>query len=250
VRPLEGLLPESEIDTLVAAMEQRGGLIGRRSGPDGSASPYELNITYFDALSIPGAPDDSVERFLCSQTIALGLQGIPGIYFNSLLGASNDLALVEATGRARSINRGKWTEAKLDAILSAESGHQGSRVFPELLRRLRIRARQPALHPDAAQQILDLPAGLFGLRRDGAQRLWMIANLSGEATELAMGRVDHNWRRHRWVDLLGGWHGDPDASSTKLPLAPYQVVWLAVADEQPSAVGRHGGAAPITGLSH
>jgi hypothetical protein len=37
-----------------------------------------------------------MRRFLCSQTIAMSLQGIPGIYFNSLLGAGNDLVGVEA----------------------------------------------------------------------------------------------------------------------------------------------------------
>jgi glycosidase len=181
VRPLEGLLPQDEFDALVAAVEQRGGLISRRSNPDGSATPYELNITYFDAVGVPGDLDASIARFLCSQTIALSLQGVPGIYFNSLLGASNDLAGVEQTGRARTINRQKWTESKLAGMLSAESTHQASRVLPEYLRRLHLRRARPAFHPDAPQRVLDLPAGLFGVRRDaldGGERLWMIANLT------------------------------------------------------------------------
>ncbi|MGB5736517.1 MAG: sugar phosphorylase, partial [Thiohalocapsa sp.] len=105
VRPLEGLLPQDEFDALVAGVEQRGGLVSRRSNPDGSTTPYELNITYFDAVGVPGDLAASVARFLCAQTIAMSLQGVPGIYFNSLLGASNNLAGVEQTGRARTINR-------------------------------------------------------------------------------------------------------------------------------------------------
>jgi sucrose phosphorylase len=228
VRPLEGLLPREELDALVAAMEQRGGLVSRRSNPDGSASPYELNITYFDAVGVPGDQDASVARFLCSQTIAMSLQGIPGIYFNSLLGASNDLAGVERTGRARTINRRKWIETELAGILAEDSGHAASRVFPEYLRRLRLRAGQPALHPDAPQRVLDLPAGLLGVRRDGAggRRLWMIANLTGKDLGCAMSRLDRRWQRAHWLELIGGWSAGGAELPGRLHLAPYQVLWL------------------------
>jgi hypothetical protein len=50
----------------------------------------------------------------------MSLQGIPGIYFNGLLGTANNLAGMELTGRARTINRRKWTYAKLDGILAAK----------------------------------------------------------------------------------------------------------------------------------
>jgi glycosidase len=235
VRPLEGLLPQDEFDALVAAVEQRGGLISRRSNPDGSATPYELNITYFDAVGVPGDLDASIARFLCSQTIALSLQGVPGIYFNSLLGASNDLVGVEQTGRARTINRQKWTESRLAGMLSTESTHQASRVLPEYLRRLHLRRARPAFHPDAPQRVLDLPAGLFGVRRDaldGGERLWMIANLTDAPLSVAMGRIDRGWKRHCWTELIGGWSGVAEELSAKLLLAPYQVVWLTVGDQR------------------
>jgi hypothetical protein len=52
--------------------------------------------------------------------------------------------------------------------LCAEAGssHQAQRLLPEYLRRLRVRAGQPAFHPDGPQQVLEVPAGLFGVRRD------------------------------------------------------------------------------------
>jgi len=229
VRPLEGLLPQDEFDALVASVEQRGGLISRRGNPDGSATPYELNITYFDAVGVPGDLDASIDRFLCSQTIALSLQGVPGIYFNSLLGAANNLAGVEQSGRARTINRQKWSESELTRMLSAKSRHQASRVLPEYLRRLHLRRARPAFHPDAPQRVLDLPAGLFGMRRDaldGGERLWMIANLTDAPLSLAMGRIDRGWKRHHWTELIAGWSCVAEELSPKLPLAPYQVVWL------------------------
>ena len=232
MRPLEGLVPQAELDALVAAMEQRGGLVSRRSNPDGSATPYELNITYYDAVGVPGDRDASIRRFLCSQTIAMSLQGIPGIYFNSLFGADNDLAGVEQTGRARTINRHKWTLAELDAMLAEDSEHQALQVLPEYLRRLRLRRAEPAFHPDAPQQVLDLPRGLFGIRRDGAdgRRLWMLANLTSRKSGCAMSRLDRLWQRHRWRELIGGWEADAAELPSRLQLDPHQVVWLVRAD--------------------
>ncbi|WP_296897612.1 sugar phosphorylase [Thiohalocapsa sp.] len=229
LRPLEGLVPEAELAALVAAMEQRGGLVSRRSSPDGRATPYELNITYFDAVGVPGDRDASIRRFLCSQTIAMGLQGIPGIYFNSLLGADNDIGAVEQTGRARSINRRKWTRAELDALLAEGSDHQAAVVLPEYLRRLRLRAAQPAFHPDAAQTVLELPKGLFGVRRDAAetgQRLWMLANVTNRKRSCALSRLDRHWQRGCWRELISGWESDAAALASRFELAPHQVAWL------------------------
>jgi glycosidase len=232
VRPLEGLVPPAELDALVAAMEQRGGLVSRRSNPDGSATPYELNITYYDAVGVPGDHEASIRRFLCSQTIAMSLQGIPGIYLNSLLGAGNDLAGVESTGRSRTINRRKWTEAQLNGMLAADSDHQAALMLPEYLRRLELRRMQPAFHPDAPQTVLDLPQGLFGIRRDAADgtRLWMLANLTGRKSSCAMSRLDRHWQQCPWRELISGWQADAAALPSRLELAPHQVVWLVQQD--------------------
>ncbi len=235
LRPLEGLVPPAELAALVAAMEQRSALVSRRASPDGSATPYELNITYFDAVGVPGDRDASIRRFLCAQTIAMGLQGIPGVYFNSLLGAGNDLAGVAETGRARSINRRKWTVPELDAMLAAGSEHQAALVLPEYLRRLHLRAAQPAFHPAAPQTVLDLPRGMFGVRRDApetGQRLWLLANLTGRTLGCAMSRLDRHWQRRRWQELISGWEADGAELASRLQLAPHQVVWLVQAPNE------------------
>jgi hypothetical protein len=53
VRPLEGILPASEIAWLADRVRKNGGQVSERRNPDGSHSPYELNITYLDALKDP-----------------------------------------------------------------------------------------------------------------------------------------------------------------------------------------------------
>ena len=229
MRPLEGLLPEQELDGLVEAMKQRGGQVSTRDRPDGSKSPYELNITYFDALSDPGQGESAlhIARFLCSQTIMLGLQGIPGVYFNSLLGARNDTAGMRSTGRARSINRQKWDEASLSLELE-DSGGVTARIFGEYLHRLKLRRNRPAFHPDAPQRILMLPEGLFGFLRtspDGREKILSLSNLQPKARLVDSKHLLAEFSRSVWVDLIQS--REIDGSKVgKLRLAPYQTLWL------------------------
>jgi len=85
VRALSGLVPDDQLDWIIKKVEERGGLVSYRSMPDGSKKPYELNITYRDAMDEPTDQELGVRRFLCSQAIMLGLKGIPGIYFQSII---------------------------------------------------------------------------------------------------------------------------------------------------------------------
>ncbi|NIP93644.1 MAG: hypothetical protein GWO24_09375, partial [Akkermansiaceae bacterium] len=50
VRALEGLVPAGEVEWLSDEVKARRGLVSYRSMPDGGREPYELNITYRDAL--------------------------------------------------------------------------------------------------------------------------------------------------------------------------------------------------------
>lgn len=229
VRPLEGLLPDEELHALSERMEQKGGRVSRRTNPDGSETPYELNITYFDALSFPGRKDSDlcVARFLCSQTLMLSLQGVPGVYFNSLFGAPNWLAGLQETGRARSINRRKWGEGELEGLLMDRT-NPASRIFPEYVRRLEIRRWHPAFHPDGPQQVLRLPVGLFGVKRtapDGSEELWVVANLTIEPVTLKSGRIDPSFKERQWRELIQGWTVSGEGLA-QLQLSPYEVLWL------------------------
>ena len=119
VRPLEGLVTDERWDQLLQHVERQGGRISQRVNQDGSHSAYELNITYLDALGHPcyRDPADHARRFLASQAVMLGLQGIPGVYFHSLVGSPNDRQAVETTGHARRINRHKYLRSELDSCL-------------------------------------------------------------------------------------------------------------------------------------
>ena len=111
VLPARGILSDAELQQLVERTFTHGGQVSMRSLPDASHTPYELNITLYDFLNPPGRPDPDtdVARFLASQAILLALAGVPGIYVHSLLGSRNCHTCLAETGRARSLNRQKFS---------------------------------------------------------------------------------------------------------------------------------------------
>ena len=192
VRPLEGLVSPSRIDEIVCEVRQRGGRINMRRRPDGTETPYELNITYVSALDLPGGVSSDVHarRFLTSQGIMLALRGIPGVYFHSLVGTQNYIEGVEATGQNRTINRRKFQDCELRETVSVPDSLQ-QKVFDGYRDMLSVRVAQPAFHPDAEQKIVETgDDSLIAFTRtslDREQRIHVLANVSNEPKSVDLG---------------------------------------------------------------
>ncbi|TWT93380.1 Sucrose phosphorylase [Botrimarina colliarenosi] len=222
VRPLEGLVSEERLAAMVEAVKQRGAIVNTRRKPDGSDAPYELCVAYFSALA-PETPDDDlhVRRFLSSQAVMLALRGMPAPYFQSLVGAPNDIAGAEASGIARRINRRKYERAELDGLLTP--GTVQRRVFDGYRDLLAKRIAEPAFHPDAPQRVVDTgnPAVLAFERvsLDGERRLLVLCNVAA-TDELA--DLPDPYRDA--TDLLAGVTMEGGATSS---LTPGQTLWLA-----------------------
>lgn len=216
VRPLEGLLPDNEKNSLVENMKSFGGFVNYKSNPDGSQSPYELNITYFDALRGTAAGEDAfqVERFLASQTVMMSFVGVPAFYIHSLTATPNYLEGVAITKHNRSINRRKWQLNELEEILNSETPQQ--KVFSTLQKLISLRKRQVAFHPNAKQEILDLDNDLFALiRQSKEQTIVVIANLTAENKSFKLpAEVNFGF------DLIS------DSETSDSTLEPYQCRWL------------------------
>lgn len=222
VRPLEGWLPPHEIEALLELMHRFGGFVSMRRQPDGRDSPYEINITWFDAMkgTRRGADPWQMERFLCSQHLMLALRGIPALYLHCLTGTLNDLEGVERSGRLRSINRRRWRLDELEELLDSRNTPTRE-VFLALKRRLAVRRREPCFHPDAPQRVLPAPPQLLVLQRgplaDG-RRLLAIHNVTDKRQPLALAALAEG----DWYDLLEEAPWAPMES-----LAPYRSLWLA-----------------------
>ncbi len=189
LNPARGLLEEAEIGALVEKARRHGGLVSFKRNPDGSQSPYELNVTWFDALNDPldgERIECQTDRFMVSQAIMLALAGVPGIYFHSLFGSRNDRAEADASGMPRRINREKLRLQDLERDL-ANPGSLRARVFTRYARLLRLRRTCAAFDPRGPQEVLAADPRVFGLRRgspDGRQEALCYHNLSAEAVTL------------------------------------------------------------------
>jgi sucrose phosphorylase len=199
-----------QVEALVQGALAHGGRVSYKHNPDGSQSPYELNINYFDALSDPAGGEDEglqVRRFLAAHAILLALRGVPGIYFHSLFGSRGWPQGVDLLGHNRAVNRQKLALDELTAELQDPSGRRRI-VFDWLAAMLRARAAEPAFDPYAPQEVLDVGAGIFALRRGNVTCL---VNVTPHALAFPPGL-------RRGVDLLG--------SRKNAELEPYGVRWF------------------------
>jgi sucrose phosphorylase len=227
MRPAEGLLSDEEQLQLVETVRSFGGSVSTRRTADGGERVYELNVSLFDALrgTVAGEDQWQVERFLCSQTVMMGLEGIPAFYIHSLLATPNDQDGVAATHHNRSINRHKWNWSELRKRLDdPQSVH--SQVFGELTRRLQLRRRQTPFHPNATQFTLQLGEPLFAFWRqstDRSQSIFCVHNMTDSTQELRLSDLNLI-STDSWYDAIAGTRLDDQ--TTVLELSPYQAMWI------------------------
>jgi sucrose phosphorylase len=206
-------------------MEKAGGETSMKQNDDGSESPYEINISWFDALgmTVSGKDDLQEERFLCSQVIMLALKGIPAFYIHNLTATGNDYEKYKRTGTKRDLNRKNWNVRELEHLLDQQTRH--SRVFNRLQKIAKIRKAHSSFHPEASQKVLEVSQDLFAIqRRSGRKTITSVSNVTAEKQKVGLPEVGLS-KEKCWVDLLldeSVFSGDKT-----LVLEPYQTVWMA-----------------------
>ena len=221
VRPLEGILPKNEVDELILIVEQNGGSVSYKHNPDGTRSPYELNITYIDALLDPKEEKDPlhVNRILVSQAIQYALPGVPATYIHSLLGSRNWQEGVQQTGQPRSINREKLNLDHLETEL-VDPGSFRSKLFFPYLEMIKTRKKQPAFHPNSNFEIMPIDPKIFAIIRScREQTIYALNNISPDrvSISLSLRHLPENMK-----DLISGQMITIDS----FQMMPYQVLWL------------------------
>ena len=221
VRPLEGILPQAEIDKLIDVVKKNGGRVSYKRNPDGSDSPYELNITCVDALSTPGATKNSwhAQKILASQSIQYALPGVPASYIHSVLGSRNWEEGVRQTQRARTINREKL---QVDDVLSQLKDPETfrSQIFYRYIKMIKTRRKQLAFHPNADFEILGIDPQVFVIARYAEdQKLYAVTNISSKRVTASLSSAGAPVRMR---DVITGEIFRTDT----LKLNPYQFLWL------------------------
>ena len=218
VRPLEGILDPAEMDGLIEIVKANGGQVSYRQDSDGSESPYELNISYVDAI-MADTSSTRADKFLASQAIQYALPGVPATYIHSLLGSRNWVKGVKQTGRARSINREKLPLEKLISELNDPESFR-ARVFFPYLDLIRTRKRQSAFHPNAGCDILQVNPNVFGIKRQSKdQTIYALTNISSKTVSVSLAEMAST---DRTTDLITG----QKVNTAAFDLNPYQYMWL------------------------
>jgi sucrose phosphorylase len=220
-------LSDTEVERLVAQTLKHGGQVSFKANADGSESPYELNITLFDALSDPADQTEAwptkLERFVCSQAILLAPAGVPGIYIHSLFGSHSDVAGFARSGWKRDLNHERLQLKPLEARLS-DPQTETAQVFRRYAHLLTVRRTQPAFHPTSSQSVVELDRQIFALRRGprAGQVILALHNVGETSRRVNLATLASD-RDLPWHDLLAGQRID---LAEHLVLEPYGVAWL------------------------
>ncbi|EPK3184251.1 TPA: sugar phosphorylase [Enterobacter kobei] len=217
LNPLRGILPESEILSLVEKLQQEGALVNWKNNPDGTRSPYEINVTYLDALSSQDSPDDErIARFILAHAVLLSFPGVPAVYIQSILGSRNDYEGVERLGYNRAINRKKYTAGQVDLELNNKQSIR-HKIYSRLSEFIAIRRGEHAFHPDAQAIFESLDEQILKIVRvaDNGERITALFNFSHNVHTVYEKVLSG-------VELLSGQAID----GTELTLNPWQVMWI------------------------
>jgi len=217
LNPLRGILPESEILSLVEKLQQEGALVNWKNNPDGTRSPYEINVTYLDALSAKESEDNErIARFILAHAVLLSFPGVPAVYIQTILGSRNDYDGVERLGYNRAINRKKYRAGEIDAELEDNKSLRHS-IYHRLTQLIAVRRTEKAFHPDSQAIFETSGTHVFKIIRtaDNGERITALFNFSNQQqnihSDIETGR-----------ELIAG----EDIRSTTLSLNPWQVMWI------------------------
>lgn len=217
LNPLRGILPESEILSLVEKLQQEGALVNWKNNPDGTRSPYEINVTYLDALSAKESEDNErIARFILAHAVLLSFPGVPAVYIQSILGSRNDYDGVERLGYNRAINRKKYRAGEIDAELEDNKSLRHS-IYHRLTQLIAVRRTEKAFHPDS--QTIFETSGTHVLKiirtADNGERITALFNFS-----------NHQQNIHSDIETGRELIAGEDIRSTTLSLNPWQVMWI------------------------
>lgn len=220
LNPARGILSEVEIVALVRDLALEGALVSYKNNPDGTTSPYEINVTYLDALNREDDDDATrLKRFLLAHAILLVFPGVPAIYIQSILGGRNHYDGVRAAGHNRAINRQKYDLQQIEADLAGGNWLR-QQVYNRLGQLIQLRRRQTAFHPDNPMTLYESENAVLVLRRhqpESGDGLLCVFNLSGRSVETQLPVA------HTLQDVVSGEKID---GTQPVKLDAWQFMWL------------------------
>ena len=230
LRALEGIMEENRMHNLLVESEKRGGLVSHRRMPNGQDHPYELNISWWSAMSNIGSDITlfQFERFLLSQIFTLSLKGVPAFYLPCILASPNDIDTFRKTGQRRDLNREKFEANKLIELLR-NFDSPASKNISYLSHVIKVRSRLNSFHPEAFMKCISTNIDNCIVFQRGLDKdiVYVISNMSGDCLNIPFLReIDLSPlnTKQRLIDNITG----SILNSDTFELKPYQVVWVSL----------------------
>ncbi len=230
LRALEGIMENNRVLNLLVESEKRGGLVSHRRMSNGKDQPYELNISWWSAMSNSGSNITlfQFERFLLSQVFTLSLKGVPAFYLPSILASPNDLDTFRKTGQRRDLNREKFEANKLIELLK-NFDSPASKNISYLSHIVKVRSRLRAFHPEACMKCIstDIDNCIIFQRGSGEDRVYVICNMSEKCLNIKLLNELDLLELSSTKSLIDNITGSI-LNVDKFQLNPYQVVWVSI----------------------
>ena len=224
MRPLEGILNEKSIKSLLTRLKKNGSKFSYRRINNRKKKVYESNITVFDALKVSDKDKKGLhnyDRYIAAHTIMFSFEGVPGIYFNSLFGKSNDEAKYIITGNNRDINRYRWNELNILKRMKNKNTKEHY-IFETFKHLLNIRKKQKAFHPNALRTNINLGNNFFCIKRVSLDKKQTILCLTNLTSNLQNTKINKKFSKFK--NLI-----DPHTKSQNLNsinMKPFETIWL------------------------
>ncbi len=228
---VKNILSHDEIKFITQTAIEHGGYISYKTDKDGEEVPYEINITWFNALNREdgtGHLERQTKKFIASRAIALVLQGVPGIYLHSFFGTKNDMDVVSCPISKREINR-KVIDYNILIKAIDDPDTLTSKIIHKLNAIIAIRIKQGAFHPNGAQSILEIKPEIFAVLRTSPnknQHILSLINVSDDEVQITIPMKTVQIFKQEWYDLISQDKHIFKDESVNLTLKPYDVVWL------------------------
>jgi len=225
------ILTKTEINALIERAIEHGAYISYKTNEEHVNEPYEINSTWWSAINGDSRNEDvalQVKRHLASRSIALVLQGVPGLYIHGLTGTSNDHELVAKSAHNRDVNRGIIDPAQIAEQLD------DPRLRLSLLRRGNsrmnlVRTSERAFHPHGKQRVFMTDPKVFTILRSSPeedQHILAVTNVSDQRQKVEIKVDDLGFTVGKWHELLSGQHLQAGNGRLRIELQPYDVLWL------------------------
>jgi len=220
VRAVSDILDDKELDFLLNACEDHGGLVSYRTVGE-EKSPYELNCSYIDILTSPEEDDTlRLKRMILSQAVVLAMPGVPGIYFHSLVGSQNYHEAVRKTRRNRTINREKLNFDNIKEELE-EEGSLRNNLFKRYKQLISIRINEPCFDPFSKFEFLTLGKEVFAVKhhaKEGDDAIIALHNFTNKVIEVDLSP----YVEEPLMDIIS----HQVIEKALFTMQPYDILWL------------------------